>query len=606
MSRIRLGARLVGADLRRRSAETLLLLLALSVAATTLTIGLVLHGQTGAPYALTRNRTAGPDVVALLFPAPGKTLTAGDLSSLKAEAARPGVAASSRAFPTTWAPIGAHGVNGVAQVQGRDLAASSVDRPEVIDGRWVGGRGVVVERAFAQAMGVTVGEMVALGRRQVRVVGIAVSAALPPYPQLCTVGCILDRPDWFSAQPGLVWTTRHRAVALASPSEPVVWFEYLKLHHPDAARAFASASTSNGPPQGRPQLTPWQDIAGRQAEQLANERVAVVFGSTLLIMLALATLIVLVGGRMTDEVRRVGMLKAAGATPGFVTRLLLVSYLSIGLLGAALGIAAGRLLAPRLVTLSAGLLGHVGATTLSMAQAFTVTACVLAVVVLACAVPAWRAARTSTLQALTDGGRPPRRNRLLVAVSATMPTPALLGLRLAGRRPRRAVLTTLSVAVAVCGAVVVLYAQASLNADRTHAGGPADPQAAQLHTVTTTLTLLLAVMAAVNLLFVTRANAADARHTLAVARALGASPAESAAALGLAQLIPALTGLVLGLVTGVLLFHTLSSSDPVAPPTAHLIAMAILTVILVAALTAGPARVEALRPISKSLRDTSR
>ena len=131
---------------------------------------------------------------------------------------------------------------------------------------------------------------------------------------------------------------------------------------------------SNGPPAGRPELTPWQDVASRQAEQLANERVAVVFGSTLLVILALASLVVLVGGRMTDEVRRIGMLKAAGATPGFVTRLLLTSYLAIGLVAAVLGIAGGRLLAPRLVTLSAGLLGNSGATTLTMAEAATVVA----------------------------------------------------------------------------------------------------------------------------------------------------------------------------------------------------------------------------------------
>ncbi len=603
MSRIRLGARLAVADLRRRSTETLLLLLALSVAATTLTIGLVLHGQTAAPYSETRNRTAGPDVVAVLFPAPGRTVTAADLARLDAEAARPGVAASSRAFPTTWAPIEAGGVRGVAQVQGRDLTASDVDRPQVVSGRWVGGPGVVVERAFARALGVAVGDSVVLGGRRVPVVGIAVSAALPPYPQLCTIGCILDRPDWHSAQPGLVWTTRRQTAASASRNEPLVWFQYLRLHHPDTAPAFTAVGASSGPPDGRPELTPWQDIAGRQAEQLANERVAVVFGSTLLVILALATLVVLVGGRMSDEGRRVGMLKAAGATPGFVTRLLLATYLAIGLVAAALGIAAGRLLAPRLVSLSAGLLGHAGATTLTMTEGAIVTGCVLAVVVVACAVPAWRAARTSTVRALTDGNHPPRRNRLVVAVSTRMPTPALLGLRLAGRRPRRAVLTTLSVAVAVCGTVVVLYAQASLNADRGSAGGPTDPQAAQLHTVTTTLTLLLAVMAAVNLVFVTRASAVDARHTLAVARTLGASPTESATALGLAQLIPAFAGLLLGFVSGTLLFHALSSSHPVAPPTTRLISLAILTVVLVIALTAGPARIEARRPISDALRD---
>ncbi len=604
MSRIRLGARLAVRDLRRRATETLLLLLALSVTAATLTIGLLLHGQTAAPYAETRQRTAGPDVVAVLMPGIGKTVTAADRGELRALAARTDVATTSRAFPTTWAAIATRGVHGVAEVQGRDVARSPVDRPEVVSGHWLDRDGVVIERAFAQALGVRVGDQVLLGGHRTRVVGIAVSAALPPYPQLCTIGCILDRADWFSAQPGLVWATRAQAAALASRREPLVWFQYLTLHDPRTAPAFAAAHQSNGPPDGHPELNPWQDIAARQAEQVANERTAVVFGSTLLVVLALATLVVLVGGRMTDEVRRVGMLKAAGATPGFVTRLLLMSYLAIGVVAAAIGISAGRLLAPRLITLSAGLLGHVGATTVSLADAALVLGCVLAIVVLACAVPAWRAARTSTLQALREGSRPPRRHRLLLDVSARMPTPVLLGLRLAGRRPRRAVLTTLSVAVAVCGTVVVLYAQARLHADSGSVGGPADPQVTQLHAVTTTLTVLIAAMAAVNLIFVTRASAFDARRTLAVARALGVSSGESAAALGVAQLLPAVSGLVLGYGAGVLLFHSLSSSLPVSPPAAQLAGLAVLTVILTVALTAVPARFEARRPIADSLRET--
>ena len=78
VSRLRLGLRLAARDLRRRATETVLLFLALVVAATTLTIGLVLHGQTAAPYAETRQRTDGPDVVAVLFPAPNATVTAAD------------------------------------------------------------------------------------------------------------------------------------------------------------------------------------------------------------------------------------------------------------------------------------------------------------------------------------------------------------------------------------------------------------------------------------------------------------------------------------------------------------------------------------------------
>jgi predicted lysophospholipase L1 biosynthesis ABC-type transport system permease subunit len=83
----------------------------------------------------------------------------------------------------------------------------------------------------------------------------------------------------------------------------------------------------------------------------------VLFGSTLLVILALATLVVLVGGRMSEDGRRVGMLKAAGASPGYVTGLLMTSYLAIGVVAAVVGSAAGRLLAPMLVRPSAGLLG---------------------------------------------------------------------------------------------------------------------------------------------------------------------------------------------------------------------------------------------------------
>ncbi len=602
MSRLGLGLQLCTRDLRRRATETVLLFIGLAVAATTLTIGLVLHGQTAAPYALTRARTAGPDVVAAIFPDPKSAVTAADRARMRAVAQRPEVSARSKAFPTTWAPIEAHGIRGVAEVQGRDSHASPVDRPHVVSGQWVGAGGVVVERAFAQAMRISVGDQVDLGGHPVPVSGIAVSAALPPYPQLCTIGCILDRPTWFSAEPGLVWTTRLHASALASAREPLVWFQYLKLRKPASAPAFAQRYGAAGPPGARPQLDPWQEIAARQAEQLANERAAVVFGSTLIVILALATLVVLVGGRMSDEVRRVGMLKAAGAGPGFVAGLLLMSYLTTGLMAAVVGLAAGQLLTPALVALSAGLLGREGSTSVTPLSAAVVIGSILSLVVLATALPAWRAARTSTVRALDDSGHRPRRHPYVVALSAHLPAAGLLGLRLAARRPRRAVLTTLSIAVAVCAAVVVLYAQSSLHAERGNAGGPADPQVAQLHTVTSALTLLLVIMAAVNLIFVTRASAVDARRVLAVARAVGVTPAEAAAAVGVAQIMPVGLGLALGGAVGTALFHALSSSTTTTPPTAQLAVLVLGTVILTVALTAIPARLEAHRPIADTLR----
>jgi hypothetical protein len=65
MGRLFLIARLAARDLRHRSAQAVLLLLAITAAATTLTLGLALHGTASHPYETTRAATNGPDILAL-------------------------------------------------------------------------------------------------------------------------------------------------------------------------------------------------------------------------------------------------------------------------------------------------------------------------------------------------------------------------------------------------------------------------------------------------------------------------------------------------------------------------------------------------------------
>ena len=285
MSRLRLGVRLAARDLRRRATETLLLLH---------------RARRRRDHADDRARSARPDRSAVRRdPAPHSR--AGRRRSALPSARRARSRAADLAAARMRSPAGrrshreagrsrppgrrsrADGIPGVAEVQGRDAAPRPSTGREVVSGRWVGPAAwwwsAPSPRRSASGWE-TASSSVA---RRVRVVGIAVSAALPPYPQLCTIGCILDRPDWFSAQPGLVWTTRAEAAALATAREPLVWFQYLKLHDPARRRRSPRRYGADGPPTGRPQLDPWQDIAGRQAEQLANERTAVVFGSTLLV-----------------------------------------------------------------------------------------------------------------------------------------------------------------------------------------------------------------------------------------------------------------------------------------------------------------------------------
>ncbi len=83
-------------------------------------------------------------------------------------------------------------------------------------------------------------------------------------------------------------------------------------------------------------------------------------GGWLLGLLAVASVSVLVGGRMADQTRRVGLLKAVGGTPGLVAAVLLAEYVLVALVAAAAGLLAGRLTAPLLTEPGAGLVGAAG------------------------------------------------------------------------------------------------------------------------------------------------------------------------------------------------------------------------------------------------------
>ena len=167
-------------------------------------------------------------------------------------------------------------------------------------------------------------------------------------------------------------------------------------------------------------------------------------------LLAVASVAVLVGGRMAEQTRRVGLLKAVGGTPGLVAAALLAENLVLALLAAAAGLAAGWLAAPLLTNPGAALVGTPGAPSLT-APRRAGGGVALAVALAATLVPAIRAARTSTVSALADAARPPRRRARLIAISARLPVPLLLGLRLVARRPRRALLSAASIAVTVTG-----------------------------------------------------------------------------------------------------------------------------------------------------------
>jgi putative ABC transport system permease protein len=274
---------------------------------------------------------------------------------------------------------------------------------------------------------------------------------------------------------------------------------------------------------------------------------------------------------------------------------LLAEYVAVALVAAGAGLAVGALAAPALTEASAGLLGSAAARTVSSATVAIVTAVALGVAVVATLVPAIRASRTSTVLALADAARPPRRIASLIAISGRLPVPLLLGLRIAARRPRRTVLAAVAVVITVSGVVAALAAHADLMQ------GSNSVRADRLNQVLLAITITLVALAAVNAIFIAWATGLDTKGSAALTRALGATPRQVSTGLSAAQVLPALTGAVLGIPGGLALLAAVSNGTAVTPPAWQLIAVVTGTVVAVAALTAIPARIGARRPAAEVL-----
>jgi putative ABC transport system permease protein len=618
MGKSLLIGRLVARDLLHRPARAVLLLLAITAATGVLSLGLVLHGVASQPYLQTRAVTSGPDVVANLGGLAGHISKKGQsqatipaqvvAAQVKALTHARGVSGYSGPYPVASALLRAGGITAAAEVIGRTQAPASVDQPKVTAGTWVRSGGIVLERTFAEALGVGVGGRVTLDGRAYRVIGTAVTAASPPYPNMCYPpggDCAFDLSTNVPlSTPGLGWVTEPDARSLASAAAPLSYQLNLKLKDPAAAPAFASAYGAGPSPFSTgPSLTPWQNIQVTDGQLVLDEQQVLSPGALLTALLSVATVTVLAGGRMAEHTRRIGLLKAVGGTPDLVAAVLLAENLVLALLAAAAGLAIGWLAAPLIASPGAALVGAAGAPSLTLRVAAEVVAVALLVALAATLVPAIRAAGTSTVSALADAARRPRRRGLLIRLSRRLPVPLLLGLRLVARRPLRAILTAASVAVTATGiaAVLAFHASIHLNPD-VPAGAPSDPVLDRDAQMLLLLTVVLIALAVLNAVASAWSTALDARRSAALARALGATPRQVTVAVSAAQAVPALPGAILGIPLGVGLYKVGAASHAVTVPHAWWLAGAVLATLVAVAVLAGiPARIGARTPAAQVL-----
>lgn len=574
MGHLLLTGRLILRDLRKRPGEAVMFLLVVTVATTCLTLGAAAGNAVSTGYAKTRAATAGPDITAVT--------TATDPSGLARRIKdTPGVAAQSDPFFAFDTTVRAHGRTAHSAVEGRGASPSAVDRPLVTSGRWVRPGGAVLERGFAEALGVRVGDRVTVGERRYRVVGTAISAATPVYPW--SDNAQGPGPSDFG---GRIWLTAADTREAAGDTSGVHLI-YLRLTDPHATKRWQNTVfTPDRRGEAWVNTHTWQGVLQTDTAMIRNTRPALVVGGWLLAVAAVVTLTALATVRAARDNRRAALLRAVGAGPGTVTAVLLAQYLLLTLLATALGLTAGTLAAPGLVDPSAGLLDAAGPP-----DSGTVAAAVLLAVVVAAtgAVgPAVRAVRTSTVRALAGPANPLTRHRRLNTLTAHLPTPLLLGIRLLARRPGRAVLAAAGTAATTIMVTALLTWHAELDKRPDFSRfGPVEVRAEQTGQVLVAVTLALVALSTLNTVLLGWSTAAQVRHALTVARTLGATPGQVVSALCVTQLLPAVPGLLAGVPAGLGLYWLFGST--VTPPGTWLLT-AVLTVLLaVGALTALPA-----------------
>ena len=620
MRSLRLAVRLARRNLRRRPAQAALLLLTLTLATGTFGAGMALYGSADQPWNRVWSATDGFHVSADYYRDRDTDRTDVDLAAVRARFAELAAAPGVRAVGGPWTHLyGLLDVDGGTEdltAEIRDPGRSPVDQPLVTAGSWLaagsdGGDGVVLEQGLADTLGVGPGETITVDGHRLGVRGVAMTVSRGRFP--------LSRP----AQ---IWVTPATGDALRRFGLTEEGLEMqLRLDDPDDAEAFAAAHRDIEASDATSTLflETWRQ---RRADSHSDIDIlaGTLFAAGILVgLLTVATAAVIVAGRMAAQTRQIGTLKAVGVTPRQVVLALLVEHLTLAGVATLVGLAAGRVVAPRLADTSLTVLGQPEIPPLTWGRVAIVAGVAAAVVVLATVRPAVKGLRHSTLRSLASGARPPRRPGRVArgAAAAGLPLVGVLGLRSAWRRPGRLLTNAAGLTLAVAMIVVAAGLRSSLTrlaaspgwADSagSSAAPPGEALSAgavghlydQVRTIVLGTAGLLLVLATVNALIVAAFAARDSARNHATLRAVGATPRQTTLALVVSQLGACVLAVVLGLPLGLGLWTLMDGGDlpPVTVPSTTLLAIAAAVPVAFAALVSLPALHQSHQPPASAL-----
>ncbi len=436
---MRAEARWVRADLRARGVQVALTVLTVAGIVTALITAATLLEDGTNPWRGLFTRGNGAHVWIHTKDAP-------DVTALRGLDGVTDVAGPYRSAPATLVD---HGRKVSIALQETPAVLPGVARPLLRDGRWLDVRypdGVVVERSFAQALGLRPGSPFAVtglngATHNLVVAGLAESGDQGFYP------------EW---TPGLAWTLS-QTLSLVEPAlgrtETVTGLRLADDGDTDLVVQQAVVTLHNQVQR----VATWREV--RASMELDNRLLGLLlalFGAAGLVAAALA-LANATGGRVLAQLRDIATLKSLGFTRGQITRMLVAEHGSLGLLGIALGLIAGRL-----ITIYA--LSDTVVVPLSPGPFVAIAAGTALVVLFAVWLPAWRGGRTPPIPAAPAA--PPRGHlsRLArLALLVRLPPALVLGTRDAFTRRMPAFLTVFGMAVPMMMITIGLGAWATLD-----------------------------------------------------------------------------------------------------------------------------------------------
>ncbi len=427
---MRAAGRWISADLAARRGQVLVVMAVIAgVVASLLLSATVLAGATN-PWQGLFAQTRGAQIWMRL--APGT-----DVRGLRRIG---GVTAVAGPYETAVATLSQGPLQSPVQLRAMTPAEPAVGRLLVRQGSWLSTaapNGVVVEASFAQALHLAVGARLTLdgidgSSVRVRVIGIADTSDQGFYPD---------------QTPGLIWATRGvlgRVEPVPGHTEKLVG---LRLADPAQTGLVVQQAVTQLGSSSVLSVSTWTQV--EQSMARGDPLLGLLLALFGLIALGAAVLAIAnaTAGRVLVQLQELATLKMLGFTPRQVMGVVLAEQAAIGVAGTAIGLAAAReLTIPLLQGLPAGVLPAVAPPPAAWA-ALIGSGTELAVVI-AAAIPGWRAAR---VRPVATAARPQPTGHLSWLTRAALlprfPLAVVLGARAAFLRRLPAALTVGALAV---------------------------------------------------------------------------------------------------------------------------------------------------------------